>query len=100
MRRSEDDPLDLRTEVLLGSPLSEREIEILELAARGYTSTQTAEKLYLSTETIKGYRKRALSKLGARSLSQAVAYAIGIGLINITALMEYRDDVLPDYGDL
>ena len=78
--------------------MTEREIEILELAARGATGTQTAEKLFLSVETVKGYRKRAMAKLGARSLVQAVAYAIGIGVVNVDALMDYRDEVLPDYG--
>lgn len=100
MRRQEDDPVDLRTEVLLGKALTEREIEVLDFAARGYTGAQTGEKMFLATETVKGYRKRAMSKLGARSLTQAVAYAIGIGVINVDALMDYRDDVLPDYEDL
>ena len=85
---------------MFGKPLTEREIGALELAARGDTVKQTAERMIVAPETVKTYRKNAMAKLGARSVTAAVAYAIGLGMVNLDALMDYRDEVIPDYGDL
>ena len=52
-------------EILEGEPLTERETEILEGVAEGETAVQTGKRLYLSSETVKGYRKRVIAKLGA-----------------------------------
>jgi len=54
----------LLAEVLQGEPLTERETEILAAAAEGETAAQTGARLYLSSETVKGYRKRIIAKPG------------------------------------
>ena len=61
--------------------ITERELEILRLVARGYTSPQIAETLSLSTETIKWYRKRLLSKFEAENSAEMIKLAIENKLI-------------------
>ncbi len=52
--------------------LTDRDLEILRLIAQGCTSPQIAEKLSLSPETIKWYRKRLLSKLEAENTAEMI----------------------------
>lgn len=56
--------------------LTPREKEMLELIVEGYTNPQIAEKLFLSPETIKGYRKNLLFKLEAKNSAMLVRIAI------------------------
>ena len=86
-RRADDADPTLASEILVGNELTDREIEILTWAAKGDTAAQTGERMYLATETIKGYRKIAIAKLGTRSITQAVAWAIGKGIVNISDVM-------------
>jgi DNA-binding CsgD family transcriptional regulator len=69
----------LLAEILEGEPLNERETEILAGAADGETAVQTGQRLYLSPETVKSYRKRIIAKLGARTGTHAVAVALRTG---------------------
>ena len=71
----------LLAEILEGEPLNDRETEILAGAAEGETAEQTGARLYLSTETVKSYRKRIIAKLGARNGTHAVALALRGGLL-------------------
>jgi DNA-binding CsgD family transcriptional regulator len=71
----------LLSEILEGEPLNERETEILAGAAEGETAIETAQRLYLSAETVKSYRKRIIAKLGARNGTHAVALALRSGLL-------------------
>lgn len=71
----------LLAEILEGEPLTEREEEILAGAAEGETAAQTGARLYLSSETVKSYRKRIIAKLGARNGTHAVALALRTGLL-------------------
>lgn len=71
----------LLAEILEGEPLTDRETEILAAAAEGETAAQTGERLFLSSETVKGYRKRIIAKLGARNGTHAVVLAIRRGLL-------------------
>ena len=68
-------------EILEGEPLTEREAEVLAGAAEGETAEQTGARLYLASETVKGYRKRIIAKLGARNGTHAVALALRNGLL-------------------
>ena len=74
----------LLAEILEGEPLTERETEILEGVAEGETAVQTGRRLYLSSETVQGYRKRVIAKLGARNAPHAVAVAIRRGLLPLS----------------
>jgi DNA-binding CsgD family transcriptional regulator len=52
-------------------PLSEREVEVLSLAADGLTNRQIAERLYLSPHTVARHLANARGKLGASNRAEA-----------------------------
>jgi len=56
--------------------LSEREKQVLKLIARGFTSRELGEKLFLSPRTIETYRERIAVKLKLEHRSELVDYAI------------------------
>ncbi|MBN2650123.1 MAG: response regulator transcription factor [Prolixibacteraceae bacterium] len=56
--------------------LSQRERDLLKLVVEGYTNPEIADKIFLSPETIKGYRKNLLLKLGAKNTAMLVKIAI------------------------
>ncbi len=64
--------------------LTVRETEILELLAKGYSTQRAADKLNLSPHTIHTHRKSIIKKLGIKSPTEFVLYAIDFGLITIT----------------
>lgn len=78
---------DLRN-LIEGDALTEREVEVLYGIALGETHTQTGERLFLSPETIKDYRKKVVAKLGAKNLPNAIVKAIGIGVIDISKVLD------------
>jgi NarL family two-component system response regulator LiaR len=57
----------------LGSDLTERELEVLELLVAGFSNAQIAERLSISITTVKFHVGGILSKLGVKSRSQAIA---------------------------
>jgi DNA-binding NarL/FixJ family response regulator len=61
--------------------LTHRELEVLQLMARGFTNRQIARQLRISEHTVKFHAGAVLGKLGARSRAEAVARAIGLGWI-------------------
>lgn len=74
-------PRQLRDMYYEDVPLTDREKQVLRLTALGYTSAEAGKKLFLGYETIKQYKKRILSKLKAKNITQAVAIAISLDLI-------------------
>lgn len=61
--------------------LSEREKEVLLLTAKGYTSKEIGEKLFLSARTVETYRHRIMVKLGLTHRSELVDYALRKNLL-------------------
>lgn len=61
--------------------LSQREREMLKLVAEGLTNGEIAERIFLSPETIKSYRKNLLLKLDAKNTAVLVRIAIERKLI-------------------
>jgi LuxR family transcriptional regulator, maltose regulon positive regulatory protein len=62
-------------------PLSEREIEVLELVAAGLSNAEIAGELYLSVGTVKAHVHHIFGKLLVRNRSQAVARARELRLL-------------------
>jgi LuxR family maltose regulon positive regulatory protein len=57
------------------TPVSEREIEVLQLIAEGKTNASIADQLYISLSTVKTHINNLYSKLGVESRTQALARA-------------------------
>jgi DNA-binding NarL/FixJ family response regulator len=65
-----------------GAALSERETEVLNLLARGFSYDEIAGILELSPQTIATYVKRLYRKLGVHSRSEAVFEGTSRGMID------------------
>ena len=65
----------------MAEPISERELDVLRLAAVGQTNAEIAPTLYLSVNTVKSHLKSIYGKLGAKNRSEAAARARELGLI-------------------
>jgi len=62
-------------------PLSQRELEVLQLVLQGYTNKEMATVLIVSPETIKTHVTNILSKLQARDRTHAAVIGIRLGLV-------------------
>jgi LuxR family maltose regulon positive regulatory protein len=74
-------PLSRSQSLLLLDPLSERELEILQLIATGMSNKELAEELVVTVGTVKWHLNNIYSKLAVRSRTQAVARARELGLL-------------------
>jgi len=63
------------------SPLSQRELEVLQLIALGNSNLEIADRLFISLHTVKTHARRIHSKLGVERRTQAVAKAKTLGLM-------------------
>ncbi len=64
------------------SQLTEREIEIVQLIAKGFIAKEIATLLHLSTHTIYTHRKNIMKKLNLKSSSELVLYAVQQGWVS------------------
>ena len=65
----------------LVEPLSERELEVLQLIAEGLTNREIASRLYLALNTVKAHTRNIYGKLGVHNRTQAVARARALGIL-------------------
>lgn len=65
-----------------GVGLSEREEEVLKLAAQGFTNKEAAARLDLSIKTVETYKARAGEKLGLRTRADIVRYGAARGWLD------------------
>jgi len=65
----------------LVEPLSERELEILGLIARGASNREIADQLFIAEGTVKNHVTHILGKLGVRDRTQAALKARELGLL-------------------
>lgn len=64
------------------SLLTERELEVLKLIVKEYTSEEIAHQLYISKRTVDNHRLNILQKTGCRGTVGLVKYALRLGLLN------------------
>jgi len=63
--------------------LTGREVEVLGLIAKGNTSREIGEELFISENTVKNHVRNILDKLGLKSRNDAVMYALREELISL-----------------
>jgi DNA-binding NarL/FixJ family response regulator len=63
--------------------LTDRELQVLELICRQYTTTEIGEKLFISPRTVEGHRNNLLQKTGMKNVVGLVVYAIKNELVDI-----------------
>jgi LuxR family maltose regulon positive regulatory protein len=71
-------------EANLVEPLSDREIEVLQLIAEGLTNQEIATRFYLSLNTVKVHTRNIYGKLDAHNRTQAVTKARALGILPST----------------
>ena len=74
-------PFSLNEGRLKDLGITKRELEILELMARGMSNREIAEKLFVSENTVKTHSTRLFDKLSAKRRTQAVQIGKVMGLI-------------------
>jgi LuxR family transcriptional regulator, maltose regulon positive regulatory protein len=65
----------------LAEPLSQRELEILQLIAQGLSNREIGERLFLALDTVKGHNRRIFSKLLVQRRTEAVAKARSLNIL-------------------
>jgi DNA-binding NarL/FixJ family response regulator len=65
-----------------GTPLTDREVEVLKLIADEYSNPEIAEQLFISVRTVDTHRRNLLDKLMVKNTAGLVKYAIQKGLLN------------------
>jgi two-component system response regulator NreC len=68
----EKDPLEV---------LSDREREVLQLTAEGFSSSEIGKRLFISPKTVDTYRSRIMEKLRLHHRSELVRFALRTGLL-------------------
>ncbi|RDW15830.1 DNA-binding response regulator [Oceanobacillus arenosus] len=64
------------------TPLSTRELEVLQLVAKGLSNREISESLFISEHTVKSHLKNILSKLHLDNRVQLTSYAFQQGLMD------------------
>jgi LuxR family maltose regulon positive regulatory protein len=62
-------------------PLSQRELEVLQLIAQGLSNHEIGKRLFLALDTVKGHNRRIYDKLQVQRRTEAVARARELGLL-------------------
>ncbi len=68
---------------VLVEPLTDREIEVLYYTVDGSSNVEIAKSLIISAETVKSHIRSIMQKFGVRNRTQAVAYALTNGFIDM-----------------
>jgi two-component system response regulator NreC len=63
--------------------LTDREREVLQLIAEGYTNREVAKALFISVKTVEAHRAHIMQKLNIHDIAKLVKYAIQKGLVDM-----------------
>ena len=61
--------------------ITDREVEIIRMSARGFTATQIAEKLYISPRTVNNHRQNIYTKMKVKNNAQMIQKAKEMGML-------------------
>ncbi|HLA13165.1 MAG TPA: LuxR C-terminal-related transcriptional regulator [Pyrinomonadaceae bacterium] len=75
------EPFKINQEKLTSLGITKRELEILELIAKGLSNREIGEQLFVSENTVKTHSSRLFEKLSAKRRTQAVQMGKELGLI-------------------
>ncbi|HKW20193.1 MAG TPA: LuxR C-terminal-related transcriptional regulator, partial [Ktedonobacterales bacterium] len=75
------DRSDRRPDQPLIEPLSQRELEVLQLIAQGLSNQEISERLVLALDTVKGHNRKIFGKLQVQRRTEAVAKARSLHLL-------------------
>jgi LuxR family maltose regulon positive regulatory protein len=78
--KSEDKPDHPPAQPLI-EPLSQRELDIVNLIAQGLSNRVIGERLFLALDTVKGHNRKIFDKLQVQSRTEAIARARELGLL-------------------
>lgn len=73
------------TEKRIIEPLTDRELDVLRLAAKGFTNKAIGVQLGISDRTVQGHLAHIFAKLQANSRTEAVMRGVSLGLISQSA---------------
>lgn len=74
-------PFSINKKALAETEISTRELEVLQLMAKGLSNQQIADNLYVSVSTVKTHASNLFFKLQASRRMQAVEKAKSLGLL-------------------
>lgn len=73
-------PVSFNQDALI-EPLSQRELEVLQLIAQGCSNREIGKRLFLALDTVKGHNRRIFEKLQVQRRTEAIARARELGLL-------------------
>jgi pSer/pThr/pTyr-binding forkhead associated (FHA) protein len=83
---AEDTTNIMEAGVLTGTQtFTQRQLQVVRLAARGLANKEIARRLYVSERTVKAYLSSVFDKLGVNNRSAAIMAALRLGLIDMPA---------------
>jgi len=65
--------------------ISNREMEVLELISRAFSTSEIAKELFIGTETAKTHRKNLLNKLDTKNSAGLVRRGFELGLLTMNS---------------
>lgn len=63
--------------------ISKRELEILQLIAKGFTNQEISDKLFISLRTVEGHKTNLIQKTGSKNIVNLLIYAMKNNLIEL-----------------
>lgn len=61
--------------------ITERELEVLDLLSRGFSSREIAEKLFISPHTVEYHRRLLLKKTESKNIAELIGNAYRMGVL-------------------
>jgi DNA-binding NarL/FixJ family response regulator len=63
--------------------ISKRELEVLQLIAKGFTNQEISDKLFISLRTVEGHKTNLIQKTGSKNIVNLLIYALKNSLIEL-----------------